>query len=338
MDIHNEPVQDETSHIHNLLESLSTVPHKPAYYRREPYFREAWSELQGVYGREAEMFALRHALVILKPDAIVARKIEQCASLLAEAGFTPCATRSFWFDRNMVRALWLYKLNAATLGRLRVLDLLQLAAPSLFILLRDEESVANRPASVRLTALKGRGASQRNGHSNLRRRLGAKGRILSFIHSADEPADLVREMAIIFGRSERKQIFRDVRVGRSAVSPGACAECLYRTWPRHELHLDLALSRMSGLATRSGYSQSAYVDELVSICEGNVPQTSTVWLRFLQLVEFLDLKPGIWDLITVGAHFADESQQGDQPVLGDVSCEAWDSRYASDGAAAQRII
>ena len=119
---------------------------------------------------------------------------------MPENEFEIVAARSITFDRLLWRALWQYQLTSATLDRLGVSDRHLAAGPGLLLVLRSTDG-HDLPATVRLTSLKGSATLEQQVRGTLRHRLGQANRVLSLLHVADEPADLVRELGVFFDRA-----------------------------------------------------------------------------------------------------------------------------------------
>ncbi|MFE3742659.1 hypothetical protein [Streptomyces sp. NPDC059134] len=112
-----------------------------------------------------------------------------------------------------MRALWAYMYQWATVERLWLLDALAALGPGLLVLMADEHGAQARvPASVRITEVKGSNDPGRRIPGFLREVAGSPNRVLTMVHSVDEPADVVRELAICC----------PTRVGR----PAAARRCL----------------------------------------------------------------------------------------------------------------
>lgn len=146
------------------------------------------------FGDEALSVLHRSALLLIKPDGLVAGKASPILHLLERDGFSIVAAEPVVLSRLHWRELWRYQLTSATLDRLAINDLV-LPGEHLLLLLRDSRP-SKVPATVRLSGLKGPSDVSRQQPESWRRILAQPNRVLSFFHVADEPADLVRELAL----------------------------------------------------------------------------------------------------------------------------------------------
>ncbi|MEV4925076.1 hypothetical protein [Streptomyces roseoverticillatus] len=170
--------------------------------------REGWASLAQQFGEEgAYGFAERVALMWVRPDAVAAGVARQVLAATETAGFRPLAARPVTVDRCGVRALWAYMCRWATVERLWLLDALVALGPGLLVLWADD---TGGEASARLTALKGSNAPGRWAGESLRDAAGSPNRLLTMVHAADEPADVIRELGEV-GAGQRPRL---PRVGR----------------------------------------------------------------------------------------------------------------------------
>jgi len=172
------------------------------------YFRESWRDLEALAGNAAGRLAEEHALILFKPDGLAAGIVEPALAILAEQGFAPAAGAVVRLDRQTTRWLWLYRFNVATVDRVWLHDRINEASPSLVVVLRDERAgtPGALPGTVRLTDCKGPSRPERRRRDQLRSRLGVDDRLLNYVHTSDEPADLVRELGVLLAPAERRAL------------------------------------------------------------------------------------------------------------------------------------
>ena len=77
------------------------------------------------------------------------------------------------------------------------------------------------PATVRLSNLKGGPDAATRGAGSLRSALRSANRLFTFVHTADEPADIVRELAVFFDRDERRRLLAEATGVEPAGRPPA---------------------------------------------------------------------------------------------------------------------
>ncbi|HVW48290.1 MAG TPA: nucleoside-diphosphate kinase, partial [Solirubrobacterales bacterium] len=212
------------------------------------FFREAWEEWSAAWGTEAVEAAGAHAAMLFKPDGVAARMIDPAIEFLAEHGFTPAAAIAVDLDRGTTRWLWLYRFNVASVDRVRLHDLVNTAGPGLLLVLRDRHrGPGDIPATVRLTDLKGPSRPERRRPDQLRSRLGVSDRLINFVHTSDEPADLLRELAILVAPAARPALFAALAAG----DPGAWSATRRQVedaLPPHSFDGDAAAGRIRAQA------------------------------------------------------------------------------------------
>lgn len=184
----------------------SKNPAKRRRFEQECYFQEAVTELRGVAGGRTPATLGNKTFIVFKPDAAPVRCAVKGMAVLAEQGIRPIAVRLFTFDRLMLRELWRYELNLATYARYPAIDALLTRAPSLFVLLERDVEPGPEGLAEFLSALKGPSQVQQRQAHHLRTRIGAGNGVLNHIHTPEETIDVLREIAILFDRPERRSL------------------------------------------------------------------------------------------------------------------------------------
>ncbi|MGW4193864.1 nucleoside-diphosphate kinase [Streptomyces sp. NPDC005004] len=295
------------------FDSLSADPRKRAAYRVDPYAREGLDLFTSPSDR-----AWLHTttFVVLKPDAIVGRRGGLVLDILEEEGWRPFAARPLTFDPLLTREIWRYQFNAASRQRIAVVDHLLGSGPSLLVLLRDTRRPEGLPASVRLTAAKGSADPQAAHARDLRTRFGRVNGLFNFVHTADEPADLVRELRLFCYRTGVDWL----RAALNSALPSTGEECPARSLlagleaeaPAHDLDSAASLRR---LAARSDAWGRLARDHTTS---GTVRQ----WLSILAETA-LPPDSSRWDVLSVLTDWIDCNEPGVTPLLATVSATDW---------------
>ncbi|GAA3679440.1 nucleoside-diphosphate kinase [Streptomyces iranensis] len=306
-------------------EWLSREGRKREIYAGDPYYRDAWDDLTALLGTEWAVADQLHrvAPMILKPDTVAIRGGARLLAAVRAAGFVPVAWSKFRFDRHVTRELWRYQLNVATRERIDVMDMIMPAAESLYILLRDTAE-SGIPATARLSDMKGPTRPEDREAHHLRWIAGAaQASVLTYIHVADEPADILRELGVFFESSERKRLLaalnsrQDVtqQVLTALTEVEACTEASDLFW-------NSALDRLD--AQLSGHPDTA---ELAALLQQVRAGRSKDWQSLLALADRLGLQWSHWDRVAVAAHLSARHLEA-EPVIPDVSRSAWsvDSR------------
>ena len=147
---------------------LTELPAKRALYTTDIYFQESYQDLVVVAGDSLEKFCRNHALLLLKPDAIVTRKTRKILRWVIENGFRITGAVSVALNRHAVRGLWQYVLNTASRDHINAVDLHITAGECLLFILANPEQ--GEPATLALTRAKGPAspAACRPGHCAMR--------------------------------------------------------------------------------------------------------------------------------------------------------------------------
>lgn len=295
-----------------LPHGLTVSPRKRELYALDHYFREAWEDAQSIWGSQCQTLLATTAAILLKPENLVARRTVSTMSYLRSAGFSPVAFSEIRLSRHRARELWRFQFNSATLVRFEFIDLWSAGSPALFILLRDENLAAAtsgelaqpRAATERLTALKGPALSTERLPTDLRSHLGQRNSLLNFVHTSDEPAEVVRDLGVLLSRAARRRMFRAVLRGQCVMEPlQARIGRLYRYAPLHDLHFDQALARIrvavSDAAHRSPAKKRLAVlrHEWASVRAG----VQFDWRQLFEQTRRAGVSVAQWDFIVVAA-------------------------------------
>ncbi len=313
-----------------VLLRLSRVADKRARYCEEVLFREAWCELSELAGVEAIELLLAHALVLFKPDAFAAGAAGRALTALAEQEFTPVAAHVVHLDRLTTRWLWLYRFNVASVERVWLHDLINTAGPSLVVVLRDERAMAGDPlpGCVRLTDHKGPSRMERRRPDQLRSRLGVADRLLNYMHTSDEPADLLRELSILLDRQGRGEILQQMIAGEDRHKPvAALIESMEAQAKYHPLERDFALASICARAREHAADTPADAgrwQEISRMAEGAQRGVDGGLRSLWSLLKEVAAEIDRWDLVVVGSAAIEYDEPGvTRQSLGDAPPSLW---------------
>lgn len=192
---------------------LSSSPFKRQLYGTDTYAIEGLEAVERVAGDEARAFCYEHSLLVVKPEAVVSRRLERIFSWLEEVDFRIVDAVPFRFSPAITRGLWRYHWNAVTAAHRQAVDLLVESGPSLAVLVRASE-VNGVPASLRLAELKGHADPARRQAGQLRYELGNFNALLNHVHSPDEPIDVLRELAVVLAPKALESLLGAAQLGQ----------------------------------------------------------------------------------------------------------------------------
>ncbi|MFE4695962.1 nucleoside-diphosphate kinase [Streptomyces sp. NPDC056738] len=284
---------------------LTCHPDKQRLYGADTYYQESHGQLAQLTG-DITGFAHRHALLLLKPDAVVARRLEAAADWLAGQGFRIVGAAVTRLTRTMIRSLWYFQWNLATPYRRRLAALFLEDADALVLLVRPLHDL-DVPASVELTRLKGPTDPDARRPGQLRHLLGRYSYLLNLVHTPDEPADVLRELGVHFDETERDRLFRSALADEDrAAHASELTGLLYAATEPRDLAFDPAVARLRDTVARHGGADP---------CAGPRTLLETAWRLGV------DLDP--WDAVIVGSKVLPMRQPGRAPVLDGADADTW---------------
>jgi len=297
--------------------ALTALAYKWEFYSVESYFRESWSDVQRILGDRAVDTIQGIALVTFKPEAIVARRIESALGYLQEHAFAPLLCQRIRYTQRSMREIWRYQWNIATLDRLAVLDELNTAGDSLFVVFGHPPTPDGVPASVRLRDLKGSAIPERRRSDQLRAAMGGANRLFTFFHATDEPADVVRELGVLFPRSERCAILEALRDSdgcTGADEVAAATRALYAEIPARSLDLTPVLERVRAAVEGTGAA---------ALLEAAARGAPLAWREFSEAAAAAGVHVEPWDRVVLGAHLVRHDVPGEKCIIDEDGREDW---------------
>lgn len=300
---------------------LARVPKKRQLYEDDVHFREGLADLVDAAGENAVNVVHRLALLLIKPDGLAAGKAGVIVDFVAENGFDLVAYEAIEFGPHHWRDLWRYQLNTATLDRLAVNDIV-LHGRAVCLLLRHPALAT--PATVRLSGLKGPSDVSQQTPGCLRRILRQPNRVLSLLHVADEPADLVRELTLLLDCRVRRTLWE-----RAVTGATSSFEQL-----RHDIASSLhrpmepgpALDRVEASlrVAREGAARDQALAALSEMRAGS----KIDWRRFVRALEVAGACCERWDLAVLGSTFIDYDRPDHAKSIGPGGSHYWEDHIS----------
>lgn len=311
-----------SAHAPPISASLSRRSDKRALFGADSYFRDGWEDACGsLDAAELDSFVSTYATILVKPDAVAARRAKATIDWLADYGATIVAAERCRLTPHVIRALWQYQWNLATRDRRDLADLLMPATESLLIVVRAPV-VGDVPFTVTLSEAKGPADPRGRRPGQLRYALGNENYLLNFVHTTDEPADMVRELAILLDPSTRTSVYRAIRAGVDVQSAARReVEILYRQTPVQDLRLSPAIDSLADRARRAPRSRAR--DALLRHLEDVRSGSSRDWRALCELAEQIQASVGRWPTIVLGTHLMSAAEDGREPILAGVKPHDW---------------
>jgi hypothetical protein len=293
----------------------------------DSYFRDAWEDLRPLPEGDVDLVLRRHALLLLKPDAVAGRRLLPALDWLAAHAAVVVAARRLDLGRHHARAMWQYQWNVATRDRRDLADQLLAAGSSLLLLLRLP--AGGVPATVVLSSAKGPADPAGRRPGQLRERLGDGNFLLNYVHAADEPADLVRELGVLLDSRQRRAVLAEMLAGADAGARAlALAGELYRDAPAHPLTVAPLLDRVDALVAAgdpaAGRATAALAAAGVTGADP-VPAggRGTDWRALVSQLRACGVTVDRWDQIVLGTSLMAPSEPDRVPLLSGVPTRQW---------------
>ncbi|GGL34840.1 nucleoside-diphosphate kinase [Nocardia jinanensis] len=295
----------------DLLSALTPAQDKAAAYLGDSYLLESIEQLWRMRVDPAA-FAARHSLLLLTPGAIVSRAVDPTLKWLSGEGFRVVDTAAVNLNRHLVRALWRYRWNTVSPERRRLTDLLAAISEALLLVVAGPDG--ELPAPVRLAEAAGPDAPRAGRPGQLRHLLGQRGTVLDPVHIPDDPADVLRELAVYFPENRRAEAISRAYTGAdSAESARTLADSLYARTPCRSFDKTVALDRILRDLDRAGSPAPADFDA------GSAGACATILTR--ALTSGLDIDS--WSAVVLGAEVLPVGVAAGSPALRPVTAADW---------------
>ena len=301
---------------------LSCFPEKLRCYSADDAFIAGWNSFMELHGKGTRLREQIWNLgsVLLKADCTFRGNGLRGIRFIEQHGFHICAVRELSFSRRGVEDLWRYSLGRLSAERLELLQRLQTRCSSLYMLVKSKAHVSRFPSSLQLTELKGQADPAIRHSASLRCVMGEpQSTFFNFVHTADEPADLVREVGLLFGEEERRSVILESALDARPDAEGAY-EALQARSETSDLNFSCAVERLSSAVARSvGLANQERADCLDEV--NRLPAAG--YASWLKLREKLNLRGVVIrevDEIIIAAKLIPLKQAKPQQIF--PSCEA----------------
>ncbi|MEV6690289.1 hypothetical protein AB0M35_02260 [Micromonospora sp. NPDC051196] len=310
---------------------LSRIERKRELFAIDPYYRDAVADVVDVWGSlEAAVTDLYRCVpVVFRADAVVAGRLPQLVEILRGYGLTPVDAEIFRFDRRTTREVWRYQLNIATRDRLDVMDMIMPAADSLYVLFRHHAASSPVPSTVELNGIRGPSRPESRRANELRSLAGpAQESVLTYVHMADEPADVLRELSVLFDRGTRLRMLSGLRAGTSSERLEPALRLLAGQADPNTLDYGRALDRLDTLCANAGHGGMAdAVRVRVDVIRRGGGRD---WRGLLAAVAAVGLSWSHWDQVTVAARLS-ARHHNQEPAIPDLDAGLWTCSAACTG-------
>jgi hypothetical protein len=225
------------------------------------------------------------------------------------------------------RSMWAYQMTRASIGRLLVNDLI-LRGEGIALLLR-RTTEAPVPAAVELSALKGPARMEEQRGDCLRRAIRQPNVIFSLIHAADEPADLVREIGILFGLRDRLEMAGAMASGVPSPAAGRLLDQTRhpRAVPRRTFDRaasrDIVIAAVRETIDGAGSMQATQLEALRQGIEALRAGRRLPVPAFLRAVAAVDVSVDPWHLAVTLSEIIELDDPGASKVIDNVAISEW---------------
>jgi len=312
--------------------ALTRDPEKARIYAVDTLFREGLDESERLLRDNWRGALFRSALIVIKPDALITGKMPIIVDYFVRRGFSFVDVESVRIDRLVSRELWRYQHTLATPDRLAVEDIVLQSGPSLVCLGVGPD--ADIPATVRASSMKG-AADVFEGTEALRSLLDRPNPLFSMLHTSDEPADLVRELAILLAPQVRTRFWASIARGAPTAAASAAFEGCLRSHSevRERINLAESTARLEGLLRACAqFEQLKHSSEAaLRVLREAIGGTPLPWREFIAHLERLPVTFSPWDLAIVGSSYVSSDVSGATKLVGKPETESWQQRLGQLG-------
>lgn len=183
---------------------------------------------------------------------------------------------------------------------------------------------------MRLQQFKGPTLPRQRAAHHLRAGLGPPNRLLNFVHAADEPADVLREVGLLLDRPTRRVVIERMRSGRPALDELArLRDAVYRDDEPHDLLPAPALSRL--VAVVQAVCPPDVVERsmplLAGLLDRDLEDAALAWHHAHGMLWPYAAQLGVWDYVVVGSSVCPHDERDSARVIPDPVHGGWDDAW-----------
>lgn len=305
--------------ITSSLEMLTGNPRKRQFYAIDPYYREGWEDVETFAGRDRFYdYAPFVTALILRSDAIAVDGGSTIFRWLVDNGFKVHDYAIFKYTRILIREAWRYQLNIATRQRIDVMDMILKRCPSIYLLLSHPSPPCRGSVTTWLSSMKGSSAPEDRKATDLRAMIpGPQASVITYVHVPDEPADVVRDLGLFFGKKTRRRLINSI-VGNNDAS-GSAESAVYKCEVRYGgQNLDFSDAIRAVRSQLGNLSPGSPLRiELKTLSDDLAKGKSRDWMRLLSLIDRTKLRLIPWQRVAIASVVA-ERHNSDNPIIPDI--------------------
>ena len=246
--------------------AATTLPRKRTLYSRDSLFLEGYYDASLIWQEQMASLLARVALVLFKSETIAGQRLQVAHTLLTAQGFAAVAAEPVRFTGGLFHDLWRYQFQRATSDKIRLYTRWAAGTNGVVAAYIQTAPAPRRPASVSMKVFKGPAAVERRQPEQLRSLMASPNSILNFVHASDEPADVLRELAILVPAERRDRVWRAIA---TADFEAGQAELLaladrFASGPPHDLDVAAAGERLAAKCSANGAAGQRYFDAVTT--------------------------------------------------------------------------
>jgi nucleoside diphosphate kinase len=276
---------------------LSASEQKLSLYDADIYYREGTESLDVLTPAERARLLSQYTVVVFKPEAIAGRRVGAGLQFLVEAGFELGPAHRYRFSRLSIREVWRYQIIAAHSELIALVDELDTSSDSLLVVVRGP-AYKGETAAAALARLKGPSDPRKRRPGQLRSAMGPPCGALTLAHCPDEPADLIRELAILCDPDARLALIHHALAWLPVPDIAEEVGALYRGVATHDL--DYRQSWRRAMAASGAVAQRTAIGDVT------LPARDASWVEVAPLVA----GAAHWDRLVIAAHLVRTTKPG----------------------------